>query len=77
MPLPPITTLKAEDDQQSCMSTCSHWPIGDEIEKMMNLRALKHQESSTAAGKNIISVFVLYITLIDLLFYIDHKVIEK
>ena len=79
VPLPPITTLKAEDDQQSCMSACSHWPMGDEsheIEKMMNLRALKHQESLRAAGKCIISIFVLYITLIDLLFYIDHKVIE-
>ena len=70
-------SLKAEDNQQNCMSACSHWPMGDEIEKMMNLRALKHQESLKAAGKNIISVFVLYITLIDLLFYIDHKVIEK
>ena len=58
VPLPLITTLKAEDNQQSCMSACSHWPMGDEIEKMTNLRALKHQESLRAAGKNIIYIFV-------------------
>ena len=49
----------------------------DEIEKMTNLKALKHQGTSRTAGKNNIFVFVLNIAFVNLLFYIDHKVLEK
>ena len=44
---------------------------------MTNLRALKHQGTTRTAGKYNIFVFVLYINFVNLLFYIDHRVLEK
>jgi hypothetical protein len=44
---------------------------------MTNLKALKHQGTSRTAGKYNIFVFVLYIAFVNLLFYIDHKILEK
>ena len=49
----------------------------DEIEKMMNLRALKHEGILRTAGKNSSFVYVLYTTLVNLLFYIDTVIISS